>query len=41
MFRALTGINGATPDFQLMDEQEVEDKEEAQKDPEAAIRQQS
>ena len=41
MFRALTSINWATPDFQLMDKQGAEDEEEAQDDPEASTRQQS
>ena len=34
VFRALTGINWATPDFQLTDNQGAEDEEEAQDDPE-------
>ena len=41
VFRALTGINWATPDFQLMDNQGAEDEEEAQDDPEASTRQES
>ena len=40
VFGALTGINWATPDFQLMDNQGAEDEEEAQDDPEASTRQQ-
>lgn len=40
LFRALTGINWATPDFQLTDNQGVEDDEGAQDDLEASIRQQ-
>ena len=39
VFRALTSINWATPNFQLMDKQGAEDKEEAQDDPEASTRQ--
>ena len=38
VFRALTGINWATPDFQLMDKEGVEDEEEVQEDPEASTR---
>ena len=38
VFRALTGINWATSDFQLMDNQGAEDEEEAQDDPEASTR---
>ena len=41
VFRALTGINWATPDFQLMDKQGAEDEEEVQEDPDASTRQQS
>ena len=43
VFRALTGINWATPDFQLMDNQgaEEEEEEETQDDPEASTRQES
>ena len=41
VFRALTGINWATPDFQLMDKQGAEDEEEVREDPEASTRQQS
>ena len=40
VFRALTGINWATPDFQLTDNQGAEDEEQAQDDPEAVTRQQ-
>lgn len=41
MFRALTSINWATPDFQLMDKQGAKDEEEVQEDPEASTRHQS
>ena len=41
MFRALTGIGWATPNFQLMDKQGAEDEEEAQDDPEASTRHRS
>ena len=41
VFRALTGINWATPDFHLMDKQGDEDEEEVQEDPEASTRHQS
>ena len=43
VFRALTSINWATPDFQLMDNQgaEEEEEEETQDDPEASTRQES
>jgi hypothetical protein len=40
VFRALTGINWSTPDFQPMDNQGA-DEEEAQDDPEASTRQDS
>ena len=40
VFRALTGINWSTPDFQPMDNQGAEE-EEAQDDPEASTRQDS
>ena len=39
VFRALTGINWATSDFQPIDKQGVEDEEEVQEDPEALTRQ--
>ena len=39
VFRALTGINWATPDFQLMDNQGAKEEEEAHDDPEATTRQ--
>ena len=41
VFRALTGINWATPDFQLMDKQGVEEEEETRGDPRASTRQES
>ena len=41
VFRALTGINWATPDFQLMDNQGAGEEEEAQDDSEASTRQES
>ena len=41
VFRALTGINWAIPDFQLTDKQGAEDEEEVQDDLEASTRQQS
>ena len=39
VFRALTGINWAAPDFQLMDKQGAADEEEVKEDPEASTRQ--
>ena len=41
VFRALTGMNWSTPDFQPMDNQGAEEEEEAQDAPEASTRQDS
>ena len=41
VFRALTGINWATPNFQLMDKQGGEDEEEVPEDPEPSTHQES